>query len=149
LFLQFKQARQSVLEPYCGASPFAHAGQRVVMGQRAMQAAGDLFLGWTTGVGKNKYHFYIRQLSDAKIKPVIEIMKPMNLKNYAGLCGRVLARAHARTGDPVVLTGYMGKSTAFEDALADFSVAYARQNEKDHAALLKAIREGRLEAQTA
>jgi len=148
LFLQFKQARQSVLEPYCGASPWEHAGQRVVMGQRAMQAAGDMFLGWTTGTGKAKYHLYIRQLSDAKIKPVIEIMKPTNLKNYASLCGRVLARAHARTGDSAVLTGYMGKSTAFEDAIAGFSVAYADQNEKDHAALLKAIRSGRIEART-
>jgi hypothetical protein len=114
-----------------------------------MQAAGDMFLGWTTGTGKMKMHFYLRQLSDAKIKPVIEIMKPSNLKGYAGLCGKVLARAHARTGDPVVLSGYMGKSTAFEDALADFGVAYAKQNEQDHAALLKAIREGRIEAQTA
>jgi uncharacterized protein (DUF2252 family) len=146
LFLQFKQARQSVLEPYCGANPYAHAGQRVVIGQRAVQAAGDMFLGWATATGKAKNQFYFRQLSDAKIKPVIEIMKPINLKNYAGLCGRVLARAHARSGDPAVLTGYMGKSTAFEDALADFSVAYADQNEKDHAALVKAVREGRVEA---
>src|SRR4029453_10247501 len=90
LFLQFKQARQSVLEPYCGASPWQHAGQRVVIGQRAMQAAGDMFLGWTTGTSERKTQFYIRQLSDAKIKPVIEIMKQDNLKNYAGLCGRVL-----------------------------------------------------------
>jgi len=149
LFLQFKQARQSVLEPYCGANPFEHHGQRVVVGQRAMQAAGDMFLGWTTGTGKLKIQFYVRQLSDAKIKPVIEIMKPTNLKGYAGLCGRVLARAHARSGDPAVLTGYMGKSTAFEDAIADFSVAYADQNERDHAALLKAIRSGRIEARMA
>jgi uncharacterized protein (DUF2252 family) len=149
LFLQFKQARQSVLEPYCGASPWEHPGQRVVMGQRAMQAAGDMFLGWTTGTGKARTQMYIRQLSDAKIKPVIEIMKPTNLKNYAGLCGKVLARAHARTADPVVLTGYMGKSNAFEDALAAFGVAYASQNEQDHAALLNAIRDGRLEATSA
>jgi len=149
LFLQFKQARQSVLEPYCGANPYAHAGQRVVIGQRAMQAAGDLFLGWTTGTGKLKTQFYVRQLSDAKIKPVIEIMNPANLKLYAGLCGRVLARAHARSGDPAVLSGYMGKSTAFEDALAEFSAAYAEQNKRDHAALLNAIRSGRLEARTA
>jgi uncharacterized protein (DUF2252 family) len=148
LFLQFKQARQSVLEPYCGANPYDHAGQRVVVGQRAMQAAGDMFLGWTTGTGERKIQFYIRQLSDAKIKPVIEVMKPTNLKNYAGLCGTVLARAHARSGDPVVLTGYMGQSTAFEDAIADFSVSYAEQNEKDHAALLKAIRAGRVQVQT-
>jgi len=146
LFLQFKQARQSVLEPYCGANPYKHAGQRVVSGQRAMQTAGDIFLGWTTGTGEKKIQFYIRQLSDAKIKPVIEIMKPMNLKDYAGLCGRVLARAHARSGDPVVLTGYMGKSTAFEDALAEFGVSYAKQNEKDHACLLDAVRSGRIEA---
>jgi uncharacterized protein (DUF2252 family) len=148
LFLQFKQARQSVLEPYCGASPFEHAGQRVVVGQRAMQTASDMFLGWATGTGKMHRHFYLRQLNDAKIKPVIEIMKPINLKNYAGLCGRVLARAHARTGDPVVLTGYMGKSTAFEDALVDFSIVYAKQNERDHAALLAAVRNGKIEAQS-
>lgn len=149
LFLQFKQARQSVLEPYCGANPYEHAGQRVVVGQRAMQAAGDMFLGWTTGTGKQKIQFYVRQLADAKIKPVIEIMKPTNLKGYAGLCGMVLARAHARSGDSAILTGYMGKSTAFEDAIADFSVAYANQNERDHAALLKAIRSGRIEARMA
>ena len=148
LFLQFKQARQSVLEPYCGANPYEHAGQRVVVGQRAMQAAGDMFLGWATGTGEKKIQLYLRQLSDAKIKPVIETMKPTNLKMYAGLCGRVLARAHARSGDPVVLTGYMGKSTAFEDALADFGITYAEQNERDHAALMAAIRSGRIEAES-
>jgi uncharacterized protein (DUF2252 family) len=146
LFLQFKQARRSVLEPYCGASTVAHSGQRVVVGQRIMQAASDMFLGWTTGAGALKRHFFIRQLSDAKIKPVVEIMKEANLKAYARLCGMALARAHARSGDAAVLTGYMGNSTAFEDALADFSVAYADQNERDHAALLAAIRAGRIEA---
>ena len=148
LFLQFKEARQSVLEPYCGSSPFAHAGHRIVSGQRAMQAASDIFLGHTTGPGEKKRQFFIRQLSDAKIKPVVEIMKPVNLKNYARLCGWALARAHARSADPAVLTGYMGKSTAFEDALANFSTAYADQNERDHAELLKAIRSGRIEART-
>lgn len=146
LFLQYKQARQSVLEPYCGQSPFGHAGQRVVTGQRIMQVASDIFLGWTTGTGRDKRHFYLRQLSDAKIKPVIEIMTPANLKGYAQLCGWILARAHARSGDPAVLTGYLGKSTLFEDALADFAAAYADQNEKDYAALLQAIRSGRIEA---
>ena len=107
-----------------------------------------MFLGWTTATGKAKNQFYLRQLSDAKIKPVIEIMTPLNLKSYAVLCGSVLARAHARTVDPVVLTGYMGKSTAFEDALADFSVAYADQNERDHAALVAAVRNGRIDAYT-
>jgi len=144
LFLQFKQARQSVLEPYCGASPFGHAGQRVVTGQRLMQAASDIFLGWTTGSGALKRHFFLRQLSDAKIKPVVEIMKAANLKGYARLCGMALARAHARSGDAAVLTGYMGKGTAFEDALADFSVAYADQNERDHAALAAAATSGRV-----
>jgi uncharacterized protein (DUF2252 family) len=148
LFLQFKQARQSVLEPYCGASTAGHSGQRVVNGQRIMQAASDMFLGWGTGSGDQKLQFFIRQLSDAKIKPVIEIMKEANLKGYARLCGMALARAHARSADPAVLSGYMGNSTSFEDALADFSTAYADQNEKDHAALLAAIRVGRIEART-
>lgn len=146
LFLQFKQARQSVLEPYAGLSPFKHPGQRIAVGQRMMQAASDMFLGWMTGTGKYQMTFFARQLSDAKIKPVVEIMKPANLIGYAGLCGRALARAHARSGDAVLLTGYMGKSSAFEDALASFSQAYADQNERDHAALVAAVREGRLEA---
>jgi uncharacterized protein (DUF2252 family) len=146
LFLQFKQARQSVLEPYCGASTVGHSGQRVVVGQRIMQAASDMFLGWTTGTGEGNRQFFIRQLSDAKIKPVVEIMKEVNLKSYARLCGKALARAHARSGDAAILTGYMGKSTAFEDALADFSVAYADQSERDHAALVAAVRKGKIEA---
>ncbi|MCO6451975.1 MAG: DUF2252 domain-containing protein [Caldilineales bacterium] len=145
LFLQFKEARQSVLEPYAGKGLFDHHGQRVVIGQRLMQAASDMFLGWGEGAGGG--HFYMRQLRDAKIKPVIEIMKPFNLKGYAGLCGRALARAHTRSGDAVVLSGYMGKSTAFEDALANFAVAYAAQNEEDHAALVDAVRAGRITAQ--
>ena len=148
LFLQFKQARQSVLEPYAGASPYSHAGQRVVMGQKLMQAASDMFLGWYTGAGENNRQFYVRQLSDVKVKPVVEIMKPENLKGYAELCGRALARAHARSGDVVVMTGYMGQSGAFEEALADFSEAYAKQNERDHAALVGAVREGRIDAQS-
>ena len=147
LFLQFKEARQSVLEPYAGYSPFKHHGHRVVVGQKLMQAASDMFLGWGTGAGEGNRDFYIRQLRDAKIKPVIEIMAPNNLKGYANLCGHALARAHTRSGDAVVLSGYMGKSTAFEDALADFAVAYAVQNEKDHAALVAAVRAGRISAQ--
>jgi hypothetical protein len=144
LFLQFKQARQSVLEPYAGASPFKHSGQRVVVGQRLMQSASDMFLGWYTGREAN--HFYVRQLSDAKIKPVIEIMKLQNLLRYAALCGWALARAHARSGDAAVLAGYLGTSTAFEEAIADFSAAYADQNERDHAALVAAVRAGKVEA---
>lgn len=148
LFLQFKEARQSVLEPYAGPSPYAHAGQRVVAGQRLMQAASDLFLGWTTGQRIRTAPFYLRQLRDAKIKPVIEIMKPSNLHNYARLCGGALARAHARSGDAVVLSGYMGKSGTFAEAVADFAVAYADQNERDYAALVTAVRDGRIQAQT-
>ena len=146
LFIQFKQARPSVLEPYAGVSPYPHAGQRVVIGQRLMQAAGDLFLGWYTGPGRHGLDYFARQLRDAKIKPVVEIMKPADLKSYATLCGRALARAHARSGDAAVLRGYLGKSEAFEDALVDFSVAYADQNECDHSALLDAIQSGRVEA---
>ncbi len=146
LFLQFKQATPSVLEPYAGASPFQHAGQRVVAGQRIMQAASDMFLGWYTGTEAPGRYFYVRQLRDAKIKPVVEIMGAAELSNYAGLCGRALARAHARSADAAVLSGYLGKSTAFEESLADFSIAYADQNERDHAALLIAIRAGRVEA---
>jgi len=149
LFLQFKQARPSVLEPYTGATAFTHAGQRVVVGQRVMQAASDMFLGWYTGRGDFGHHFYVRQLRDAKIKPVVEIMGATELKNYANLCGRALARAHTRSGDAAVLSGYMGKSTSFEEALADFSAAYADQNERDHAALLDAIRAGRVDANMA
>jgi uncharacterized protein (DUF2252 family) len=144
LFLQFKQARQSVLEPYAGASSFKHAGQRVVVGQRLMQAAGDMLLGWYTGARGRQ--LYVRQLADAKIKPVVEIMKPRNLLNYAMLCGWALARAHARSGDAAVLTGYLGSSSAFEDAIAAFSEAYADQNERDHAALVAAVRAGKVEA---
>ena len=147
LFLQFKEARQSVLEPYAGVSRYAHAGQRVVNGQRLMQAASDMFLGWATGGGEEKRPFYMRQLRDAKIKPVVEVMKPSNLQGYARLCGQALARAHARSGDALVIASYMGKNNKFEDALADFAVAYAKQNEQDYQALVTAVREGRIQAQ--
>lgn len=145
LFLQFKEARTSVLEPYCGRAPFAHSGERVVFGQRLMQAASDIFLGWTTGNIQGR-HFYVRQLRDAKVKPMVEIMKPINLVNYAKACGWALARAHKRSGDAVKLAAYMGTSAVFEDAMAAFADAYADQNERDHAALVAGVRSGRLEA---
>ena len=144
LFLQFKEARMSVLEPYAGRSAWKHRGQRVVVGQRIMQAASDVFLGWATW--DDGRHMYIRQLSDVKIKPVTELMKPVNLCRYAKVCGWVLARAHARSGDPVLLSAYMGKGSAFEDALSSFAVEYAHQNERDHARLVAAIRKGRIPA---
>jgi uncharacterized protein (DUF2252 family) len=148
LFLQFKEARPSVLERYAGTSPYATPAERVVAGQRLMQAASDMFLGWARSVVDDSLTFYVRQLRDAKIKPVVEIMRPSNLKNYARLCGHALARAHTRSGDAVALSSYMGKSTAFEDAMAIFAVAYARQNEQDYVALVGAVRGGRVQAAT-
>jgi len=145
LFLQFKEARKSVIDPFVGRGPYQHQGQRVVAGQRLMQAASDMFLGWTQGPTRQ---FYVRQLRDAKISPQIEVMRVPNLRRYGRLCARGLARAHARSGDAVLLSAYLGKSDAFADAMASFSVAYADQNERDHAALVKAVRAGRVEAVT-
>ena len=143
LFLQIKEARRSVLEPFTRKSIYANHGERVVVGQRLMQAASDIFLGWTHG--DRGRHFYVRQLRDMKISPAIEVMQPQNLVNYAALCGWALARAHARSGDAAMLSGYIGKSNAFADAVADFAEAYADQNERDHAALVAAVRAGRIE----
>jgi len=144
LFLQFKEARASVLEAYAGPAPFKTAGERVVYGQRLMQAASDLFLGPTTG--EEGRQFYVRQLRDAKVSPMVEIMGPEGLTSYGKACGWALARAHQRSGDAALLTGYMGKGEAFEDAMVQFSRAYAQQNARDHAALLAAVRNGRIEA---
>ncbi|TCI06620.1 DUF2252 domain-containing protein [Dyella soli] len=143
LFLQFKEARASVIAPFVGKTRFSHQGERVVVGQRLMQAASDMFLGWTQGP---KRHFYVRQLRDAKVSPQVELMTPSNLRRYGSLCAHTLARAHARSGDAVLLAAYLGKSDAFADAIATFSVAYARQNERDHAALVAAARAGRIDA---
>jgi uncharacterized protein (DUF2252 family) len=147
LFLQVKQARASVLEPFAGPSEYANHGQRVVIGQRLMQAASDLFLGWMEG--KEGRHLYIRQLRDMKIKPVVEQFTPLTMRHYGKLCGWALARAHARSGEPALLSGYLGKSDRFDRAMVDFATAYADQNERDHEALRRAVREGRLEASTA
>jgi hypothetical protein len=144
LFLQFKEARESVLEPFAGRSAYAHAGQRVVSGQRLMQPATDVFMGWTTGVlGKVGY---VRQLRDAKIKPLVETMDAKMLTLFGGLCGRVLARAHAKAGNAeLTITGYLGGSDKFDEAMGDFAVAYADQAERDHAALKAAVRAGTVE----
>jgi uncharacterized protein (DUF2252 family) len=144
LFLQVKQANASVLEPYAGKGPFEHHGQRVVMGQRLMQAASDLFLGWTTG--RKGRQFYLRQLRDMKAKPMIEIFKPKHMLEYAGTCGTALANAHARSGDAATLSGYLGNADNFDEAIADFAVAYADQTEQDHAKLTDAVRAGKIEA---
>jgi uncharacterized protein (DUF2252 family) len=145
LFLQVKEARRSVLEPYAGASPIAHPGERVVRGQRLMQSASDMFLGWLTGAGKGHPNLYVRQLSDVKIKPQIEVAIPSGTKVYARYTGMALARAHCRSADPVLLSAYMGDSEAFEDAMADFAAAYADQAERDHEAMVAAVRAGRIE----
>jgi hypothetical protein len=110
-----------------------------------MQAASDVFLGWMQG--RAGHHFYVRQLRDMKIKPPVELFSPSALLDYATLCGWTLARAHARSGDPAMMAGYMGKSDIFDKAVAAFSKAYADQAEQDHAVFEKAIREGRVEAQ--
>jgi uncharacterized protein (DUF2252 family) len=145
LFLQVKEARRSVLEPYIGASAIAHPGERVVRGQRLMQGASDIFLGWLTGAGKGHPNLYVRQLNDVKIKPKIEVAIPSATKVYARYTGMTLARAHCRSGDPVLLSAYMGDSDAFEDAMADFAVAYADQAERDHEAMVTAVRAGRIQ----
>jgi uncharacterized protein (DUF2252 family) len=142
LYLQFKEATRSVLEAYAGRSPYAHHGERVVRGQRLLQLASDILLGFANGpTGR---HIYFRQLRDAKIKPQLETMTPRNFRRYAATCSEVLARAHARTTDAVVLSAYLGKSAAFDEAIGTFSAAYARQTEKDHEALLQALKSGRL-----
>ena len=143
IFLQFKEARKSVLEGHVKAkSKYSHQGERIVRGQKLMQSASDMFLGWTND--DNGKFFYIRQLRDAKVKPVLEIMKARNVADYAKACGWALARAHARAGDPSVLSGYMGKSDEFANAISRFSISYANQNESDYNKMLEAIKAGRI-----
>lgn len=144
LFLQIKQASESVLERYAGKSVYANHGQRVVQGHRLMQSSSDVFLGWTEGRGGR--HFYIRQLRDAKIKFAIETFGSAEMFLFAEWCGWTLARAHARSGEPAVIAGYLGESDTFDQAIADFSAAYADQMEKDHEVLTQAVRAGKLEA---
>ena len=143
LFLQVKQAQASVLEPYAGKSAYANHGRRVVVGQQLMQSASDLFLGWTEGrLGR---HFYVRQLKDMKIKPLVELFGPELMQQYASLCGHILARAHARSGEPAAIAGYLGKSDKFDQAVGGFAVAYADQTERDHEVVMQAVRSGDLE----
>ncbi len=145
LFLQLKEATTSVLEDHLPKSRYRHPGERVVHGQRLMQAASDIFLGWTKGVEANRF-LYWRQLRDMKGSVVVENMVPRALGFYAGVCGQTLARAHARSGDPIAIAAYLGKKDRFEQSIADFSQRYADQNERDYQAFTKAIRAGRLEA---
>ncbi|MFO0810197.1 MAG: DUF2252 domain-containing protein [Gemmataceae bacterium] len=142
LLLQIKEARRSVLEPFAGKSVYAHQGRRVVEGQRLVQPAADIFLGWTED--DEGRHYYFRQLQDMKGSVDVTVMSAAQLAWYAGLCGRVLARAHAKGGDAAVLAGYLGKGDTFDQALARFAIAYADQTEQDHAALVAAIAAGRI-----
>ncbi len=144
LILQVKEARASVLEPFAGKSEFKNHGQRVVVGHRLMQPTSDMLLGWTRGTSGRD--FYVRQLRDVKIKLRVETFGKEEMRGFADWCGYTLALSHARSGDPVAMSGYMGKSDAMDEALAAFSMAYADQNEKDHAALRRAIRIGKVKA---
>jgi len=138
LFLQFKEAEASVLEPFLGNSEFANHGQRVVEGQRLTQAASDIMLGFikAEGVDGVKRDFYVRQLWDAKGSAQVEMMEPSIMSMYAELCGSELARAHARAGDAVAISGYLGTSDTFDRALGVFAESYADQNERDYETLL-------------
>ena len=147
LFLQLKEANASVLAPYAGASEYKHQGERVVHGQRLMQAASDSFLGWVTGTGKRKHEFYVRQLRDMKGSAEVEAMLPARLAIYAELCGATLARAHARTGNAAKITGYLGEDDTFDRALERFAVAYADQNDADYAAFVDAAEDHRIEVE--
>jgi uncharacterized protein (DUF2252 family) len=144
LLLQFKEACPSVLAPYAGKSEYENQGQRVVTGQRLMQSSSDIFLGWTRG--QNGRDFFVRQLRDMKMSAPIEGITAASLKRYCRWCGETLARAHANSGDAALISGYLGKSDSFDQAIGKFAVAYADQNAKDYAALLAAYRSGRITA---
>ena len=150
LFLQAKEAEESVLERFVGKSAYTNHGQRVVAGQRLMQAASDIFLGWErlTGLDGQVRDFYIRQLRDWKGSADVDTMAASTMTLYSQMCGATLARAHARSGDRIAIASYLGNSDAFDRAIADFSAAYADQNERDYQALVDAVESGRLEAQT-
>jgi uncharacterized protein (DUF2252 family) len=145
LFLQVKEATASVLEDHLPKSRYRQHGERVVYGQRMMQAASDIFLGWTKGADVNR-HYYWRQLRDMKGSAEVEAMVPLGLRFYAGICGWTLARAHARSGDPVAIAEYLGEDDQFDRSIADFAKRYADQNERDYQAFAEAVRSGRLEA---
>jgi hypothetical protein len=151
LFLQAKEAEASVLEPYAGASRYRNHGHRVVEGQRLMQAAGDIFLGWcpADGIDGRPRDFYVRQLWDWKRSADVDSMSPATFEVYARMCGWTLARGHARSGDRIAIAAYLGASDSFDQAIAEFAEAYAEQSERDHAALAAAIDAGKIEAEEA
>jgi uncharacterized protein (DUF2252 family) len=150
LFLQLKEAEASVLEPHLGKSGHANHGQRVVEGQRLMQSASDIMLGWlrTTGVDGVERDFYMRQLWDGKGSAIVEAMDPAAMAEYARVCGWTLARAHARSGDSAAIASYLGSSDSFDRAMASFAETYADQNDADYAALRRAVDSGRIAVET-
>jgi uncharacterized protein (DUF2252 family) len=150
LFLQAKEASSSVLEPFVGKSEFANHGQRVVEGQRLMQSASDIMLGWlrTAGLDGVDRDYYVRQLWDSKGSVDVEALEPKLMTGYANLCGLTLARAHARSGDAIAIASYLGTSNAFDKALGVFAETYADQNERDYTALDAAVKAGRIQAET-
>jgi uncharacterized protein (DUF2252 family) len=147
LFLQVKEARPSVLEPYAGKSEFEHQGERVVVGQRLMQSASDMLLGWMTGTGKYKRHFYVRQLRDMKYSVDVAKLKPVQLSWYAEACGWTLALGHARSSHPSMIYGYVGKSDTLDRAIGTFAQRYADQTERDCELFLDAIESGEITAE--
>jgi uncharacterized protein (DUF2252 family) len=150
LFLQIKEAEESVLSRFLGASEFTNMGQRVVAGQRLMQASSDIFLGWhriAAGLDGKQRDFYVRQLRDWKFSVDIEAMVPSGMRMYGALCGWTLARAHARSGDAIALAAYLGGSDVFDQAITEFADAYADQNERDHDAVVEAVKSGRIVAE--
>jgi hypothetical protein len=151
LFLQAKEAGRSVLEEYCGQAAQPNSGQRVVEGQRLMQAVSDIFLGWqrTSGIDGRARDFYVRQLRDWKGSVEVEEILPRGLQIYAQLCGWTLARAHARSGDRIAIASYLGAGPSFDRSLVRFARTYADLNERDHRALLDAIEDGRVRSRTA
>jgi hypothetical protein len=148
--LQAKEAQPSVLERYLGKTEFASHGQRVVEGQRLTQSASDILLGWisTDGYDGVERDFYVRQLWDAKGSATIELIEPSGLEFYAHVCGTMLAKAHARSGDAVAIASYLGTNRAFDRAIAAFAESYADQNERDYDALKQAVASGRIRAET-
>ncbi|HYJ11983.1 MAG TPA: DUF2252 domain-containing protein, partial [Thermomicrobiales bacterium] len=144
LFLQFKEAHESVLAPYAGKSKYSNQGRRVVDGQHQIQATSDIFLGW----GRvNEVDFYVRQLRDMKTSVEVSLLPPDRMVLYAEVCGWALARAHARSGDAAAIAGYLGNGDTFDEAIADFATAYADQTERDHAVLVDAIKSGKVTAE--
>jgi uncharacterized protein (DUF2252 family) len=151
LFLQAKEAQASVLEPFLGKSEYANHGQRVVEGQRLMQAASDIFLGWIhtdVSLDGQPRDFYLRQLWDAKGSAIVELMEPNALMVYGRLCGQTLAKAHARSGDPIAIASYLGTSDTFDRAMAAFAETYADQNERDYKTLEQAVASGVINAES-